>query len=218
MRFKYRLYIAILINEFKMISLSFKPACAAGKYLRKLLFLFVSVFFAFVISIKFASQKLYKELKNYTVDNWNLWRVFRLMLYIFSGKWKRPTLFYSIVEWHGCILTKIILNLVICHNFQQGWRLRRHIDTLKTRMQLHQLKTRMQLRDHQIGNYTVREVLIKNRTRVWRNIYNSRTSVISYDYHFIVNFTRAINDNNFNVVKRAQLYAPFVNFHSNFWH
>jgi hypothetical protein len=129
--------------------------------LRKLLFLFVSVFFAFVISIKFASQKLYKELKNYTVDNWNLWRVFRPMLYIFPGKWKRPTLFYSIVEWHGCILTKIILNLVICHNFQQGWRLRRHIDTLKTRMQLHQLKTRMQLRDRQIGNYTVREVIIR---------------------------------------------------------
>ena len=23
-----------------------------------------------------------------------------------------------------------------------------------------------------IGNYTVREVLMKNRTRVWRNIYN----------------------------------------------
>jgi hypothetical protein len=25
---------------------------------------------------------------------------------------------------------------------------------------------------HVIGNYTVREVLMKNRTRVWRNIYN----------------------------------------------
>ena len=27
-----------------------------------------------------------------------------------------------------------------------------------------------------IGNYTVREVLMKNRTRVWRNVYNT-TSV-----------------------------------------
>ena len=24
-----------------------------------------------------------------------------------------------------------------------------------------------------MGNYTVREVLIKNRTRVWRNVYNT---------------------------------------------
>jgi hypothetical protein len=27
-----------------------------------------------------------------------------------------------------------------------------------------------------IGNYTVREVLMKNRTRVWRNIYNSTSA------------------------------------------
>ena len=27
-----------------------------------------------------------------------------------------------------------------------------------------------------IGNYTVREVLVKNRTRVWRNIYNIASS------------------------------------------
>ena len=27
--------------------------------------------------------------------------------------------------------------------------------------------------DFSIGNYTVREVLMKNRTRVWRNVYNT---------------------------------------------
>ena len=27
-----------------------------------------------------------------------------------------------------------------------------------------------------IGNYTVREVLMKNRTRVWRNIYNTASA------------------------------------------
>ena len=27
-----------------------------------------------------------------------------------------------------------------------------------------------------IGNYTVREVLIKNRTRVWRNVYNTASA------------------------------------------
>ena len=27
-----------------------------------------------------------------------------------------------------------------------------------------------------IGNYTVREVLMKNRTRVWRNVYNTASA------------------------------------------
>jgi hypothetical protein len=30
--------------------------------------------------------------------------------------------------------------------------------------------------DISIGNYTVREVLMKNRTRVWRNIYNTASA------------------------------------------
>ena len=28
-----------------------------------------------------------------------------------------------------------------------------------------------------IGNYTVREVLMKNRTRVWRNVYNTASII-----------------------------------------
>ena len=31
-----------------------------------------------------------------------------------------------------------------------------------------------------IGNYTVREVLMKNRTRVWRNIYNTHERYYKY--------------------------------------
>ena len=30
--------------------------------------------------------------------------------------------------------------------------------------------------DISIGNYTVREVLMKNRTRVWRNVYNTASA------------------------------------------
>jgi hypothetical protein len=34
-----------------------------------------------------------------------------------------------------------------------------------------------------IGNYTVREVLMKNRTRVWRNIYNTTPVRLMFNRH-----------------------------------
>ena len=36
--------------------------------------------------------------------------------------------------------------------------------------------TTYQSYDISIGNYTVREVLMKNRTRVWRNVYNTASA------------------------------------------
>ena len=35
-----------------------------------------------------------------------------------------------------------------------------------------------------IGNYTVREVLMKNRMRVWRNVYNTARATHSWYYKY----------------------------------
>ena len=48
-----------------------------------------------------------------------------------------------------------------------------------TRISEPSMITEFQLNIISIGNYTVREVLMKNRTRVWRNVYNTASACTS---------------------------------------
>ena len=53
----------------------------------------------------------------------------------------------------------------------------RHLDACSVSLQTFNIH--MNLSDTMnisIGNYTVREVLMKNRTRVWRNVYNTASA------------------------------------------